>query len=131
MEAKELRITNLVKYKGFECAVTAIDLVDIRISRFKDEKKQSSVISIVNVYDDLKPIPLTEEWLLKFGFDNLGAYGWGISYFHIRFRNIHKFYFPIENRIVRIEYVHQLQNLYFALTGKELTKASEIYNNGK
>jgi hypothetical protein len=67
-----------------------------------------------------KPIPLTEEWLLKFGFDDLGTYGYGRGNFHICLHE-NEFYFPINNRKVFIKHVHQLQNLYFALTGEELT----------
>ena len=104
MEAKELRIGNL-----FQTRANDIRNVDI--------KELTRIQRMPYLY---KPIPLTEEWLVKFGFDNLGAYGWGIGYFHIRFRNIHKFHFPLENRLVRIKYVHQLQNLYFALTNEEL-----------
>lgn len=75
------------------------------------------------------PIPLTEEWLLKFGFkgeerffeinDNafrvvkyISVPGWG---FRIGMSNDEFL------MLTRIEYVHQLQNLYFALTGEELT----------
>lgn len=76
----------------------------------------------------LEPIPLTEEWLLKFGFkkvksDYEEAETWDF-YFGI-------LYFDMANNSVKIngqyclynipEHVHQLQNLYFALTGEELT----------
>lgn len=69
-----------------------------------------------------KPIPLTEEWLLKFRFEKDG----GI--FHneiVLYENTKRFsynanYFEHDN-LIDIKYVHQLQNLYFALTGEELT----------
>ena len=69
-----------------------------------------------------KPIPLTEEWLLKFGFlkcDNGSFYisFWGRDYYYndctLTMRGV--------NIQSKIEYVHQLQNLYFALTNEELT----------
>jgi len=69
---------------------------------------------------NVQPIPLTEEWLLKFGFDDLGTYGYGRGNFHICLHE-NEFYFSINNRKVFIKHVHQLQNLYFALTGEELT----------
>jgi hypothetical protein len=86
--------------------------------------------------DFFKPIPLTEEWLLKFGFKKL-------SHNHI-WQKITK-----ANRVFNVEeadgyikkavgfgvsedgyrmvqiYVHQIQNLYFALTGEELTTHNE------
>ena len=66
-----------------------------------------------------KPIPLTEEWLLKFGFeitDNFQTKD--------RFQT-HKqdgiIWFEYGYIVVELNYVHQLQNLYFALTNEELT----------
>ena len=115
MEAKDLRITNLVKYKSFECAVTAIDLVDIRISRFKDEKKQSSVISIVNVYDDLIPIPLTEDRWIELG--NLNKDMLVDKSGFVIFKNGYAYQFVFND----YPFMNQLQNLYFDLTRKELT----------
>lgn len=65
------------------------------------------------------PIELTEEWLLNLGFrksfrgkwqkDELAydIYGGNGLYMH--------------GVTLEIKYVHQLQNLYFSLTGKELT----------
>ncbi len=71
-----------------------------------------------------KPIPLTEEWLLKFGFvqsqDIDTIFGlklndfWYINEFQIR----NKFNSILLD--VELKYVHQLQNLYFALTGTHL-----------
>ena len=63
-----------------------------------------------------KPVPLTEEWLLRFGFVNDK-----LEYFTIEYDN-HAGYglFYRGNLLTGIEYVHQLQNLYFALTGTEL-----------
>jgi hypothetical protein len=69
--------------------------------------------------DKLKPIPLTEEWLLKFGFDKIDFQFIknGIKLFPIR-DLYYRGNFPIKSDI---KYVHQLQNLFFALTGEELT----------
>lgn len=76
-------------------------------------------------YDEIEPIPLTEEWLLKFGFEKKGkriSKGWfylwdenGIIVFALA---------EMHNEIgqyLNIKHVHQLQNLYFALTGEKLT----------
>ena len=80
-------------------------------------------------FDYIKPIPLTQEWLSKFRFTikdtqyaylnlpNKGAYiyvnhnGTGIALENDEF----ELSYPIE-----LKYVHQLQNLYFSLTGIEL-----------
>jgi hypothetical protein len=116
MRAEELRIGNYAQLDGgIEC-IDVYDLLDIVSDNF-----------IV-----CNPIPLTEEWLLKFGFkkDVDGSFAKNdISIFlDKRFKtNLYlqtnesdrKFnWFGFE---CKIKYVHQLQNLYFALTGEELT----------
>jgi len=81
------------------------------------------------------PIPLTEEWLLKFGFELSLNGGAGPDQFYydgpvpIDFDNDGKLYLGYRSRDYdceiynhnEIEYVHQLQNIVFALTGEELT----------
>lgn len=86
---------------------------------------------------DIEPIPLTSEWLEKFGFvesksydskqrnfrkegfDQLADYGGQIIILpEVGFASLSCGYY--ENQI-DCPYVHQLQNLYFALTGEELT----------
>lgn len=76
--------------------------------------------------DDLNPIPITEEWLLKLGFERYGDNGEYFKHKDIEvfeFLNIGTAFKVFDSSgicICYIEYVHQLQNLYFALTGKEL-----------
>lgn len=103
MKANELRIGNLVRLREHDAFIQI-------------EQYQLCESELINV----QPIPLTEEWLLKFGFDDLGTYGYGRGNFHICLHE-NEFYFSINNRKVFIKHVHQLQNLYFALTGEELT----------
>ncbi len=73
----------------------------------------------------LNYIPLTEEWLAKLGFEkienpnNTGTFLWTIN--EIGFIQSDKFYCASIDSLIEIQYVHQLQNLYFALTGEELT----------
>ena len=68
------------------------------------------------------PIPLTEEWLLKFGFKNI-KFKYEINNFIIWLDPRSTYYYlNYEGGNIEIKYVHELQNLYFALTGKELAK---------
>ncbi len=77
-----------------------------------------------------KPIPLTEEWLLKFGFEkklncsNMIYYilaGKCLLEYNLT-HNIADIVKKVHlDLFIEIEYVHQLQNLYFALTNEELT----------
>jgi hypothetical protein len=70
----------------------------------------------------VQPIPLTEDWLLKFGFvSNPYEDRYEKGTIHIECdKTKGATYLWIEN-MPHIKYVHQLQNLYFALTGEELT----------
>lgn len=84
-------------------------------------------------HNQVKPIPLTEEWLLKFGFEwSIWHQAWHkLSFiFDLSERGVGGYYMHMvkkNNEIIcpEIIYVHQLQNLYFALTGEELTFKSE------
>ena len=65
--------------------------------------------------DDFYGIPLTPEILEKAGFvKSDGEFGWWLSK-----KVISGFYYD-NTFITRIKSLHQLQNLYFALTGEEL-----------
>ena len=139
MKARELRIGNLVNYQTVEgdILVARIDWQGLKwIS--KDEKGFNIAHSA---------IPLTEEWLLKFGFtsEGEGCEGWldlknEIENNKVQLRTWINFecfqedngtaFFMLENyegddytTIIprKFKYVHQLQNLYFALTREELT----------
>lgn len=108
MKASELRINNYLYNDGVVVKIDARTIFDIW-----DDKGLKNY----------KPIPLTEEWLLKFGFEigynktkMLDVYckDFGIL---IERSNGGNFYY----KKVYISSVHQLQNLYFALTGEELT----------
>lgn len=82
---------------------------------------------ISDYMDYIKPIQLTEDWLVKFGFEKPKFCGFYQSdyivelndRFVINDRKDGFFYVDAPN--LCIESVHQLQNLYFALTGEELT----------
>jgi hypothetical protein len=110
MRANELRIGNWVKSKTHN--------VEYKVTLIEEDYD----------YSHTEPIPLTEEWLVKFGFKNRGLRtteqrpfflftnnGKGFTYRdgYISFVGV-----TVEKPIM---HVHTLQNLYFALTGEELT----------
>lgn len=81
-------------------------------------------------YDAVSPIKLTKEWLVNFGFEyfeKIVTNGWGdLSYYFLEMPDGAKLEIFTDFSCNHyhgagvIEYVHQLQNLYFALTGDEL-----------
>jgi len=117
----EFRIGNLVNYtidrkSIFQGKITAIT------------KNRLVVDKVTSKYMNIEPITLTEEWLLKFGFERNTInnkkfiyYFFGYGYFYFD-NNVFSMNFSSQDDVViNIKYVHQLQNLFFALTGEELT----------
>lgn len=119
INAHELRIGNIVLYKGKETYILLDDLVDITVSP-----------EAINYYE---PIPLTEELLLKCGVDNgytidIKCKRKKISFsWSYRVVSSGKRYAFICKKYPHIKYLHQLQNLYFVLTGKELFVDDTIF----
>jgi hypothetical protein len=69
----------------------------------------------------LNPIPLTEEWLLKFGFVEIDTFDDHCYYLQKCDLGLDRSFQPYGiGFITELKHVHQLQNLYFALTGEEL-----------
>jgi len=121
MEATELRIGNWVIVNE-ECQIEAIVHDAVCIStRFE-----------TYVLDDVKPIPLTEEWLVRFGFEiKKGAWGTSaeirigrVRYVLYQNRNVWSIN-PTDGFRVDFKYIHTVQNHYFALTGQELNQNKE------
>jgi hypothetical protein len=118
MTATELRIGNWVQFRHTETPVR------ITLGDFVREYKEEHL-------EDYEPIPLTEEWLLKFGFVKCDKphysrgdyYSLGDFYYWASYSGlVVNGYDPIDEVSIAVKHVHQLQNLYFALTSKELTQ---------
>jgi hypothetical protein len=81
------------------------------------EKEKTFMIDIL----DFKPIPLTEKWLLKFGYEKFDKCFSYKGHDIVLRKDEADFYFGEYGDWSRIiYYVHQLQNLYFSLCGEEL-----------
>ena len=126
MKANELRIGNIFRDKYTRMMIIVIGLTDneITFSGEFDGEWQA------------EPIPLTEECLLRFGFEKDDKFGnWHLDHLEIYKKdlsiigiddkgNIYWYFYAADDYYSwtqKLDYVHQLQNLYFALTGKELT----------
>lgn len=78
-------------------------------------------------FEEIEPIPLSEEILLKCGFEKISEYIFSIEIdngWHLNIESNYIFLKYQDNECeishFKFEYIHQLQNLYFALTGTEL-----------
>ena len=128
MEARELRIGNLIKSGNGIYKVVAVSVqgVEIMIPYDKDVNSQSGHI-LNSASTIINPIPLTEEWLVKLGFNYggiwielMGLMSYGRILQHKGMGAKSTAFYINEQFIANIQYLHELQNLYFALTGTEL-----------
>jgi hypothetical protein len=125
IQANELRIGNYVN-------VPREDQSPFRIDAFESLSEKFIKVAMVHPEhgenfhpltwygEDLQPIPLTEEWLLKLGFLKYKGDNKDFWLNDFEFANDLKWIFWRGNILENIKHVHQLQNLYFALTNKEL-----------
>ena len=110
---------------------------ELRLGNLFIEENSSKIISVIGleknriVFDGIfldkwqaKPITLTDEWLIKFGFIKTESFAYYNINSNLELINISNKYFrahfmdkPIKKYI---QYLHQIQNLYFELTGDEL-----------
>ncbi len=120
MEAKQYRIGNLVIETDFNRIGTikmiAKDRVQIKL-------EHSTLFCSFKI---IKPIQLTEEWLLNFGFKHIRNNWYNIhacsNTFNVYLFNEIGYRVEIVNQSITVlKYLHELQNLYYALTGTELT----------
>jgi hypothetical protein len=139
IDPRELRIGNLLNHKGEWYPFQRVQTVEYRPIptnyEYFEPIEPMAEFSINDVPAmHFEGIPLTEEWLLKFGFGKHHS-------------KIEKDWFTLGDFILGqydgklipsvygesglegygegIQFVHQLQNLYFALTGKELELKKE------
>lgn len=133
LQAKDIRIGNLVNWKGTPCLIEGIqrmadaDVEPARTGYTVDLLHNGEIIQTPWV-EDIEPIPITSEWLERMGFKDGGPHdggehSWRIPDFEFGYDG-RSFYFYDGNNCVQVSdssFVHQLQNLYHALTGEELT----------
>ena len=142
MEANELRIGNYATDSIQTGAITVFNN-DACVLKHKSGIVKCRI-------SDLSPVPITKEWLLKFGFkawDNKETIyalerdidEYNNTCFRFWFQSDKLIFDYIQNEVhptesvfddkniirLDIQHVHQLQNLYFALTNEELTFKSE------
>ena len=146
MKASELRIGNFVATEGIDYVeISKID-ADFGIC-YKIPQEFGQFYP----YKEVEPIPLTEEWMMRFGFEKI-PYAQILFLGEIRDLKEKECWYQIKvisefpeleiaihfehdttitiiiddhTEVQYIKHVHQLQNLYFALTGEELTIKNE------
>ena len=132
MKASELRIGNYVTdefYDSFKSIFEVDSINEKGINLLiEDDGNWTELaerwIGCEYDFNDLHGIPLTEQWLIDFGFKKING-----KYFKVGFQlkgnkviDDIGYHFKREGLSIEISYVHQLQNLYHSLTGEELVK---------
>lgn len=120
---KELRIGNYVKRRSKD------ELLKVDLALLAKIQRQPFLF---------KPIPLTEEWMLKFGANKRDIGDSCIYFVELELNNFFHLEISDEGYIIiecddsyyskhlkHLKYVHQLQNLWFDLKGEELTLKHE------
>ena len=95
MKATELRIGNWVQ------RMTHAGYIKDQVHLGRENENTGFEIE---QHDYFEPISLTEKWLIKFGVEDLDLFIHDVK----------------TDWSAPCDYVHQLQNIYFALTGEEL-----------
>src|SRR5690606_25541353 len=119
IKPEELRLGNLVNRLGKLTTIEAIQYNGLAVAYL------STPLSGAITSNQIEPIPLSEEWLTKFGFDKKTSCDELITEWHIGLNPFtYDWLFCItwingekpfyKNGFHRLEYVHQLQNLFFA-----------------
>jgi hypothetical protein len=114
IKVNELRIGNHVLDEHDNISIINTISRSVRISndKYKWESKSE---------DQIHPIPLTDELLLECGFENYEVFKntWGYNGIELYIQD-GIIWIDLMNNSVEINYLHELQNLYFSLTKTEL-----------
>ena len=105
MKANELRVGNWVSKQGMPYQSTSATIAVLEYD-----------LGLIN------PIPLTADWLIKLGFKKVGNREEYVVFgMRVCKTTDNEFVCPdYDDRDITLHYVHQLQNFYHAITGKEL-----------
>lgn len=131
IDPRELRIGNIlnvlsgerVLIPSYQVKIAEIGFLGCEVYQIEDHSAKTNWV----LYDHqhLDPIPLTPEWLERFGFEKYNddanyEEGYKLGGFNVQ---EYTFTDSVEYAClgVDVKTIHQLQNLYFALTNSELT----------
>lgn len=123
IKINELRIGNVVEYNGFHLPVYSITGAYPRKGTRYNNKALVDLVCdgfVTADEDEINPIPITPELLTKCGFkiDQYGDYNLDSICFAMLNGMVFDVMFP--NIAYNLQYLHQLQNLYYMMHNKEM-----------
>lgn len=121
IEASDIRLNNWIEFKGENIQAMGIDFDDYRSDPAEYIINNRAIIAY-------NAIPLTHDWLMKFGFETgntIDSYYKGdLGQIFLRLPHMDSKHYLVKAshdvNITSIQYVHQLQNFYHAITGGDL-----------
>ncbi|MBS1642361.1 MAG: hypothetical protein JSR11_07745 [Bacteroidetes bacterium] len=116
MKAEELRFGNYVLYDKKECYIAGITYSGVRIFDGYGFDKTTP-------FGCIKPIPLTIKLLKRFGAKHFDGESWELLNNIICYAECYNC-FHDKDTGVELKFVHQLQNLYYCLTGEKLVMSA-------
>jgi len=149
IDPSQLRLENMVLYNGEPIPIYSIDRGGHTFWRINDIAINKKTGCSVNGGEDVfQPIPVTEDWLKRLGFEMRVINGivpeWYIACTPPNYKREFVLFFQFgcmrdtpkgvcdrdgwhawmtsgDSHCFNIKYIHQLQNVYFFITGQELT----------
>ena len=136
MKASELRIGNFVNGKKIQegrfvdYVLTNPQFLEVDAILQDSISCKGEIDNPIYRFTEIEPISLTKEWFFKLGFKKISNTQFCIDVndnkkislvLHMNSGNWTFPYFHEVNTLTSFKNVHELQNLYFALTGTELT----------
>ena len=129
MKKETLRIGNIINFDGLPHKVVEVLEDRLHICWTKADKEIFKVS-----YDEIEGIPIVEKWLVGFKKDRYGNPWICLETHYLELTVVGKYFYPVyvesaemsaetEQRVSlnRIEFLHELQNLFYILRQEELT----------
>jgi hypothetical protein len=131
MKAEDLRVGNYINYEQTTHELVSLNKDYCSSIWLRDKNKIKLLTN--HSYKSIKPIPLTEQWLIDFGYEysegrEIESSGFEEWYkdgvFLGNYNNEHYIIEMFDQYGINtpIKHVHQLQNIHYFSTNKELTK---------
>lgn len=126
MKANELRTGNWVCVDNDSDLITVVDGITLDAVHLVGN-------AVNNRYEQVFPIQLTEDWILNLGFeetynsnytqrfDLMATMNHGYIFGINIDKKLNTLSFRFWGKEIGVKYVHEVQNLYFVLSGNELT----------
>lgn len=123
MNSKDFRIGNYIFFESILSEITGIMREQISFKYNTGGKDQYAQL----ITPGIRPIKITEEWLLKFGFSFMPESEYALNTyvldeFQLWNKNVDfsEIVYLSNRDSIEVKSIHQLQNLFFALKGKDL-----------